>query len=135
MTLSERRKAFNAELRAQLKRRQQLQQYLYNDIITLLEKALMALDAQLAQLPTDYQIWHIQQLQQNIERTLLGIGADIAIKVRNGANAAWQAGIDLVDAPLNAGGINLAGRGQAVNVQQLEAIKTFMVDRVADINI
>mgnify|MGYP006151723045 CR=1 FL=1 len=52
MTPSERRKAFNAELRAQLKRRQQLQVHLYDDIITLLEKALMALDTQLAQLPT-----------------------------------------------------------------------------------
>jgi len=135
MTPSERRKAFNAELRAQLKRRQQLQVHLYDDIITLLEKALMALDAQLAQLPTEYQTWHIQQVQMNIERTLLDIGADAAVKVRDGANAAWQAGIDLVDAPLNAGGINLAGRVQAVNVQQLEAIKSFMVDRVSDINI
>lgn len=135
MTSAKRTKAFNAALRAQLTRRRELQVYLYDDIVTLLEKALMTLDSQLATLPTEYQVWHIQQVQKNIERTLLDLGADAAVKVREGANAAWQAGIDLVDAPLNAGGINLAGRVQAVNVQQLEAIKTFMVERITDINV
>lgn len=135
MTPAQRRKAFNEELKQQLRRRAQLQVGLYSDIVTLLERALMALDTQLAQLPSAYQIWHIQQLQTELAKTLLALGEEAALKTRDAANAAWQAGIDLVDAPLNAGGINLAGRVQSVSVVQLEAIRTFMVDRVSDISV
>lgn len=135
MTPAQRNQAFQKELRAQLTRRRALQVHLYDDIVTLLERALMALDSQLAQLPSEYQLWHIQQVQKSLEQTLLDLGADAAMKMREGANAAWQAGIDLVDDPLKAGAVVLAGRVHSVNVQQLEAIRSFTVDRISDIHI
>ena len=105
---------------------------------TLAEITRMLHDAQdeirliLADAPSDYQLWSLPRLSADISRVLEDFSRDAGAQISSAARSSWNLGGDLVDAPLDAMGIRLAGT-VAIDTQQLSAMRQFMTDRIKNI--
>lgn len=93
-----------------------------NDIRTILDSA-----------PSDYQSWRLGQLRGEIERVIAELDRTAAGAADGGLVRSWQAGQALVDAPLAAAGVTLAGRMAALDINQLRAQREFLADRIKGI--
>ena len=133
MTPAEKRKAFNAERARQVKQRKLLQEELYSNLSDLLQQVEAEIQAQMQNNPTDWQTWQLRKLKAEINRLLTALGVKSESLVIESANRTWQAGIDLIDKPLAAAAVEFVGLAPLVNLQQLEAIRFFMVDKIKDV--
>lgn len=133
MTPTQKKKAFNAERTAQMKRRKALQEELYGQLAELLALAEIEVLLQLSGNPTEWQTWQQRKLKAEIERVMREMGVRSEVLVTDVANRTWQAGIELIDKPLQAASIDFVGVAPVLNMQQLEAIRTFMVDKIKDV--
>lgn len=131
----DRTKKFNAERTRQRRRKTAIQRDTYAELQRLLKQADAEIRAILVAAPSDYQQWLLPQLQASVRQALTAIGEQMGSTVSNAAGQAWQAGLDLVDAPLAAGGVQVAGLLPAIDTQQLVAMRTFMTDRIKDITL
>ncbi|WP_347258270.1 phage minor head protein [Methylocaldum sp.] len=129
----EREKVFRQVQKAVLKRRTALLRDTYADIVRLLEEALAQVRLTLARQPSDYQLWYLPQLQQEIEATLKVFGEQAGQTLSQASGDAWTLGQRLVDDPMAAAGLSVAGRLPALDPRQLVAIRTFTVGRIANI--
>ncbi len=134
MTDREKNKAFKAERKRQLKRLLKANRGTAKEVEALLKEADVLIRGQLGN-PTDYQAWSLPIINKNINQAMKEIGEALAEKAGQGATAAWGIGVDLVDLPLAAGGIQLAGVLQDVDLRQLMAMRTFMIDRMKDVSL
>lgn len=126
---------FKTELRQQLKRRPAIQRETYAEVKRLLEQALTQIKATLAGAPTDWEQYYLPQLQQSIRQALTEFGQQAATAAASGSNQSWQAGVDLIDKPLQAGGVAIVGMIPQVDTAQLTAMRTFLTDKIGGIGI
>lgn len=105
------------------------------EVLRLLKLARERIQTVLAAQPTDYQQWYLPQLQREIERALAELGESSAAALSDAAGDAWRAGQDLVDDPLEAAGVRIAGVAPAIDTGQLLAMRAFMTDRIKDVSV
>ncbi len=133
MTEEDQQKAFRIELVAVLKKRTAIMVATRDEIVRLLKAAQERIVIILASQPSDYQLWSLSRLKAEIVRILTEFGESGAATVSKAADAAWLAGQDLVEKPLAAGGIRIAAVLPRLDVRQLEAMRTFMTDRMRNV--
>lgn len=119
----------------QLKRRTRLIADTRGEILRLLKLALERIAARLALQPSDAERWLLTELQAEVRRTMAEFAEQAAAKVSTAAGRAWEAGQELVDAPLAAAGIRLDGLVPALDTRQLIAMRAFMTDRIKDVGL
>lgn len=130
MTDKERKRLFERARREVLRKQSAIQRDTANEIIRLLKTARDRIRETLSAQPTDYERWQLPQLQQAIEQRLAEFERAASRAAAGGSSAAAQAGLELVDAPLRAGGLSIVGVAPGIDTRQLEAMKHFMTDRL-----
>lgn len=123
------RKAYNAELKA----RAALIAGTHAEVQRLLTVALAEVKTALAGAPSDFQAWYLPQLQAEIEKTLTTMSSQAAGVVSGAADQAWQIGINTIDKPIAAAGVQMAGMLPHLDQDQLLAMRNFMIDRIQDV--
>ncbi|WP_119301133.1 phage minor head protein [Dongia deserti] len=109
------------------------------EIRRLLKKALEQInrDLALAPDPKSWQAFHLDNLKKNVTRALETMERAANSKLGTAAGQSWQAGIDLVDKPIEAAGgprFRLDGLLGEIDTRQLRAMRSFMTDRMSDIS-
>lgn len=133
MTEKSRTHLHNEARRQQLKHGLKIRRDTYGEILRLLKQAERDILATLAGTATEYEQFYLPQLLQQVRAVMAELGEQSAGVLSQSANSAWQAGIDLVDKPLAAGGVQLSGIVPQIDSGQLVAMRTFMVDRIKDV--
>jgi hypothetical protein len=133
MTEQDKKKAFNAAVKAGLKQRTAIQINTHAEIVRLLKQAQEQISITLANQPSEYQRWSLPDLQFEITRMLKEFGDAGAATIGTAAGTSWQAGIDLIDKPLEAASIKAVM--PHLDTQQLNAMRAFMTDRIKDIGV
>ena len=127
-------KAFKDEQKAQLKRRPQIQQDTYAEIIRLLNLAQADIKTTLAGAPTEYQQFYLPQMQQEIKRVLAQFGDQAGTVAANGSTQSWKAGIDLVDKPIIAANILITAMLPRINTDILTAMRSFLTEKIKGVS-
>lgn len=136
MTGQEKKKAFNAAVKAGLKQRTAIQINTRDEIVRLLKQAQEQISITLANQPSDYQRWSLPDLQFEINRMLKEFGEAGAVVIGSAAGESWQAGKDLMDKPLEAASMaQVIAAMPHLDAQQLNAMRAFMTDRIKDIGV
>jgi hypothetical protein len=108
-----------------------------DEIVRLLKRALDEINVVLAGQPTDYQLWSLPRLAQEIRQTLTKFGEGAAAELSTAAGAAWELGASLADKPLEAAagrtGVGMAL--PAIDMRQLQAMRAFMTDRIKNVGL
>lgn len=133
MTEQDKKKAFNAAVKAGVKQRTAIQINTRDEIVRLLKQAQEQISITLANQPSEYQRWSLPDLQFEITRMLKEFGEAGATVIGTAAGTSWQAGIDLIDKPLEAASIKAVM--PHLDTQQLNAMRAFMTDRIKDIGV
>lgn len=134
MNDNERNKAFRKERTRIIKGKLTIQRNTFAEIERLLKLAATQINTTLAGTPTDYQAWNLPQLQNAIATAMDDIARLTQQTISSGANEAWQQGIDLIDKPVAAGGLEIAAVLPAIDTRQLIAMRSFMTDKMKDIS-
>lgn len=134
MTDGERRKAFNAERREQLRRGVRIQRETYAEILALLETARREVQLTLAGAPTDFQQWRFELLQAEIRRVVGVFDRGSLATILTGFDRSFEAGGELITEPLRRAGIDVAGSLPALDPRLLIAMKSFQTDRLRDVS-
>lgn len=132
MTPAERNRAFRQAVGRVVRERTGLFRATRADLVALLNAAAGAVREVLAAAPTDYERWSLPQLQREIRQALDELGDQGAARISSAAGRAWELGGALVEAPIEAAGVRVSAL-QQVDVRQLTAMRSFMVDRIRDI--
>jgi len=130
----ERNKVFNKERAKIIKGKTAIQRNTLTEIERLLALASTQISATLAATPTDFQAWNLPQLQNSINTAMDEIGTLSAQKVSTASNEIWQQGVDLIDKPVAAAGLQISAVLPAIDTRQLIAMRTFMTGRMKDIS-
>lgn len=125
--------AWKAAERAAQQQRKDILDGTYDDVIVLLLQARRDIATSLASQPSDFQQWHLSQINNEIDR-VLGIFQDKAGEVvSNAVGEAWSGGIASIDKPLAAARFDVVM--PMLDTQQLLAMRTFMIDRIKDVGV
>lgn len=127
--------AWLAAERAALEARAQLLEQTRAGLIDLLTAARDDIVAILAAAPTDYQLWHLSQLQRDIDRVIADLATASTRSVSDAVGTAWAGGQASIDDPVAAAGIRLEHALVRINIDQLNAMRAFMVDRITDVTV
>ncbi len=106
----------------------------------ILGRAERDIRATLAGAPSDYQAWALPSLQASVRDALDSLGADAGQAMAEGATRAWDAGIDTVDAPVNAAmrldapDFRIAAVLPEVDTRQLLAMRSFLTAKMKDVS-
>lgn len=130
-----RTRSFNKARTTQLKAGLRIRKDTYAEIVRLLQQAEADIMAILAATPTDYQSYYLPKLQRQVREALARVNTQSAEVAGTGMDSSWQAGLDLVDQPLAASGVQIAGLVPALSTDQLVAMRTFAVDRIKDVSV
>jgi hypothetical protein len=133
VTPLERQRAFDREQRKRLRAQIELLRNTQGEIERLMGQAIERVQAVLAAAPSDYQRWQLPQLEAEIQRSLATFRAQAGTAVTAAQQQAWDAGRDLVDKPLEAAGVHVAGIAPLLTHTQLSALKSFLTDRIRDV--
>jgi len=133
-TDKQRNNAFKKTRTAQLRVGLKIRKDTYGEIVKLLKGAEKNLVQALRTAPTDYQAFYLPQVQAEIRNALKRVEAASAGMVGQAMDKSWQAGIDLVDEPIAAGGVQIRGILPAIDTRQLVAMRNFTVDRMRDVS-
>lgn len=131
---AERDRAFRAERLQRLRAGIRIIADTKAEVVRILKEAQDLIAGQLAAAPTDWQIYHLGKLKEEVARALASVEAGAGRAVSDGLDAAWAAGVQLVDAPLAAGGVELAAMLPAIDTRRLEAMRMFCTDRIANVS-
>ena len=135
MTDAERNRKFLAERRRQLKNRTRIQRDTQKEITRLLKTAQQRAREALASAPTDWEQFYLPQLQRSVNQALNEFSQQASGVIGTATGTSWQAGLDLVDKPIGAGGIRLEGMLPAINTGQLMAMRAFTTDKMLDVGL
>lgn len=112
------------------------------ELTRLLKLAEADVLARLAATPSEFDAFVLPALQRSIRQAMAEFSTRGATTLNAGAGGSWQAGLDLVEKPLEAGlalgggpSIRLSGVLPAVDTRVLSALRSFMTDRIADIGV
>lgn len=131
---SEKHRQFKKERRVQLKSALKIRKDTYAEIVRLLTQAEKDTKALLTDYPTEYQAYYLPQLQTQIKEILSQVAKQSGKTIEQGANSSWQSGVDLIDRPLIAGGVQISGMLPIISTKQLVAMRSFMVDRIENVS-
>ncbi len=134
-TDKQRDKSFNKKKNEILKQKTRMQKDAKTEIIRLLNLAQTDITNTLKLAPTDWQAYHLPQLKQSIAAALAEMETGVKADVLKRVNTANQLGLALVDEPLKAGGLNITAFLPDQDINQLNAMRAFMTDRIKDITI
>lgn len=132
-TRRERERAFARARDEALRQRSRLMRDARAEIVRLLQQAQTQIAAAIAQAGDDATVWRLEGLQREVRQALEAFTRDAGPAGARALDAAWRAGERLIDAPLAAAGIELQGLARAIDVHQLEAMRTFMTDKIRDL--
>lgn len=133
MTDKTRNQSFNAAQGEQVAEGVLIQKNTRDEIMRLLGIARDEVTLILAGQPTDYQLWQLPKMQQDINRVLLEYEQSASGVVSQSSNNAWSVGQAAIELPLAAGGIVLRDQLLRIDTQQLDAMRMFMTDRIQNI--
>lgn len=125
---------FAAERARQARRLPALQREALAEIDALLNEALIRIEALMARAGSPTRRAQLADLRAQLRAALREVAAQGGRVLEEAANQAWSAGIDLIDRPVAAGGVDLAGVLNRVDAAQLAATQVFLVDRIRDIS-
>lgn len=131
----ERNRQFSRARARVLSTKTDIQRDTFAAIEGLLNEAGDQINTTLAATPTDYQAWQLPQLQQAINQATNELAELSTGRLSQGAGQMRQAGIDLLDAPIAAGGINISAVLPEIDTQQLLTMRAFMTDRIKDVSL
>ena len=126
-------KAFDAEVKAQAKRRNAIQQDTVDQVVAALRQAFTNINKKLQDQPSDYQLWHFPRVKKAIETALLAFGETAGAHASAGQARAFDAGEDLVVNPLKAAGLNIEGIFPRIDKGQLLAMQAFLTNKMMDV--
>ena len=135
MTDAERNKRFKAERAAILGARTQMQRDLQGEVLRMLALADRRITNILGTGATEFQAFLLPQLQQSVRQTMIDWGDGAAARLNSTMTQAGQLGIELIDRPLRAGGVRIEGLIPSVNLDQLNAMRTFATDRIKGVGV
>jgi len=135
MTKKERDRAARKARTQVLRRRTRIQIDTREEVLRLLKTAQDRIAGILAGTPSEFQAFMLPQLQQAIRQAMQDMSAQAATNLDASAQDMWQAGLDLVDRPLAAGGISIAGVLPQIDTRQLDAMRAFMTERMGDVGV
>jgi len=127
--------AARGAIREQLTERIRLVEDPAMEILRLLEEADARIAALLAGQPSDAERWLLPQLQASVRQTMTEFGDQAGSRIESATSGIWHAGRNLVDAPLAAGGMQIALAAPFVEGRQLAAMRAFMTDRIKDVGV
>lgn len=128
-------KDFDREVRRQLKHRARIVRGTEAEVRALLARALERVLGILADQPTDYQLWSLPRLTQEIARVAAELGDGATAAAAEAARASWTAGTQLVSEPLGAAGLARVALTPHIDTRQLQAMQHFMTDRMRDVSL
>ena len=140
-TDAERNRAFRKERAKRSRALPRIQRETDAEIGRLLRRTERDLRAQLAGDASDFTRFLNPQLRRSVRSTLETLGAQAGETLSGGAGQAWDAGVALVDEPINAGlaletpGVRIAADLASVDVRQLRAMRTFLTDKMAGVSV
>jgi hypothetical protein len=132
-TDKEKAKAFLAERRKRLAERGRVLRETYFLLQKLLADAEKEIATALAAQPSDYTLWRLTEVRIAIETAQARLAEEGTKILSTGIDSAGAAGVALLDAPLVAGGVHLAGILPRVDLGALIATKVMATDRIKDI--
>ncbi|MEQ8585147.1 MAG: phage minor head protein [Thalassobaculaceae bacterium] len=130
MTPRERNAAFKLVRKAKLAELVKLHRAAASDTQMLMARALDEIKAELGRTTSEFQSWQLARIRKSIEGHLAEISEALARTATTGAGEAWKLGVGIVDDPLEAGGIRIAGLLPEVDTRQLLAMRTFLTDKI-----
>lgn len=131
----ERNRRFRRALAEELKKSVRIQTATHDEIKRLLQVASARVRAALAASPTDFAVWRLTRVQDELRAAMATFETEGAAVLRTGIDRSWAAGGELVTAPLAAGGIDLSGRLVALDPRLLTAMQAFMTDKARDLSV
>lgn len=138
-TDAERARAFQAERQRQVRAQLALVAETEAEVRRLLADALVRIKAELAGTPSAFAEWRLGQLRREVERVLGETGTSAAAATGDGLSRSWDAGVALVDAPLEAAGVvpqlvaldrTVLGQMQAFTTDRIRAVTTETMNRI-----
>jgi hypothetical protein len=123
----------NGETKRVIRQQIKLQHNTEAEIVRILKKADLQIRMILADSPSDYQIYMLPQIKLQIAKVLNELGAEALAVLAERTAQMWETGIELVDAPLNAGGTRLVV--PTLDTRQLIAMQGFLTDKIREIEI
>lgn len=136
MTPAQRTRALRKEQQAWLNDLRLSQTNSVEEISKFLDMALFVITQQINEMPaTDWEAWRMPQLKSEIQRIMSELELQLKTLGTDAANAAWQNGINLTSKPLEAAGVAIAPELLQIDTRRLMAMRTFMIDRLADISV
>jgi len=103
-------------------------------VLAVLEATEQKLRAELANSPTDWQAYQLPNQLQSIDVALLEVKQALTRITMSAANDGVEYGRALIDSPLAAGGIRVGAVLGDIDLRQVHAIRTFMIDRMSDVS-
>lgn len=134
MSEEDRTKAFNTEVRAVIREMADTSAAAVEDVERLIRMARGVLATELAGMPSEFQSWHLSQIRRSLDAALATIGEELGRAAVTGATRAHELGGALLDRPLAAGGLRIAAVLPEIDLRQLTAIRTFLLDRMKDVS-
>ncbi|MHC8492787.1 phage minor head protein [Thalassospira sp. SM2505] len=134
MTTDPRDKAFRKERKRQVKLYTEEMRTALRDVVHILKVGRQRIAAELAIGASEFQAWQLPNIQQSIDKVLREIGEEMASSGSEHLAAAHSLGIDLIEKPLAAGGLRIAGLLPDVDRRQLMAIRSFLTDRLKNVS-
>lgn len=125
--------AYDEELKRQSQRLPEIQRKTIAEILRLLKDAEARVIAQLASASPSASA-KLQAQKKAIAEAIARFSRDGDALLQGSLGSAWQAGIDLVEKPIAAGGITL-GPALAINDRALVAMRSFTTDRIKDVGL
>ena len=138
-TDAERNRAFKKERTKRSRALPRIQRETDAEIGRLLRRTDRELRAQLADDASDFTRYLNPQLRRSVRSTLETLGADAGETLASSAGDAWDAGVALVDEPINAAlaletpGASVAANLASVDIRQLRAMRTFLTDKMTEV--
>ncbi len=132
---SERNKRFKKKRSEILKRRTNIQKDTLKEVDRLLKAAQKQIDISLASAPSEFEAWYLPQLQRSVTQSMTDFSNESIKTLSQSANTSWQSGIELIDEPLKAGGINVSAVLPSIDNNQLIAMRSFMTERMKDVGV
>jgi hypothetical protein len=134
MTIDPRDKAFNKERKRQLKLYSIQMRSALKEVVEILKSGRQRIVAELALGASEFQAWQLPNIQQSIDKVLKEIGDEMASSGSEHLTAAHALGVDLIEKPLAAGGLRIAGILPEIDRRQLMAIRSFLTDRLKNVS-
>ncbi|MBS0414361.1 MAG: hypothetical protein JSR68_08310 [Proteobacteria bacterium] len=104
------------------------------EVLALLRAARDQIVQMLAAEPSDFQQWQLARLRDQLDLVLRGAGQQTGVVADQLLRNLWQQGEDFIDKPLRAAGLGAVEMQLgALDVRLLAAMRTFALDRLADV--